>query len=121
MPFFRTSTDVIYDLDVPAEGTVQRDRHDEQVAAGDLTPVDGSPRKVEQPGGGYRWELADALIEDPEATGDAGSVPDGTISGVLEWVDGDSDRARQARDLEASEDGKGRRSLIAELDSIIGL
>jgi hypothetical protein len=60
MPFFTTATDVILEIDVPAEGTMARERHDEKVTAGDLTPYDGTPVKVDVVGGGYRWEPAPA-------------------------------------------------------------
>ena len=56
---------------------------------------------------------SDASEEDDE---EADSVPTGTIDDVLDWVDGDPERAAQA--LEAERAGSNRSSLIAKLEAI---
>lgn len=40
MPAFMGKGGVVWELDVPAEGTIARERFDQQVADGDLVPVD---------------------------------------------------------------------------------
>lgn len=135
--FFRSSSGVIIEIDVPDAG-LRRERHDEQVANGELVAVAGTPRQVEVPGGGYRWELDDDAPAEPDpepegdepaedegeaADGDEEPVdgdepPDGNIDDVLDWVGDDPARARQALEVEQSESGKGRSSLIGTLTGI---
>lgn len=59
--FFRSNSGVIFELDVPREGTMQRERHDEKVERGDLVALDVEPVKVDNvegdPSQGYRWEI----------------------------------------------------------------
>lgn len=131
--FFQSSSNVIFQIDVPPVGTMLRERHDEKVAKGELreligvTPVKVPARPAE--GEPYRWELPSGatapaidptpveptpLDEPPAPTGD---MPDGNIAEVLAWVDNDPDRAQAA--LNAERDGKDRDSLIRQLQSVI--
>lgn len=58
--------------------------------------------------------------EEPAPAEDASaeSVPDGTAGDVLAWVGDDVDRAKAAAAAEV--EGKGRKTLLADLDRIIG-
>lgn len=49
MPLFRGAGGVEWDLDVPREGTAQRELFDQQLARGDLVPVDGEPVASPEP------------------------------------------------------------------------
>lgn len=55
----------------------------------------------------------DNIVEDTTS-----SVPSGTVSEVLAWVDNDPERALEA--LEVEQDNGKRKSLIATLENIIG-
>lgn len=39
MALFRGSGGAVFDIEIPAEGTRERERHDHQVASGDLVPA----------------------------------------------------------------------------------
>jgi hypothetical protein len=54
-------------------------------------------------------QVTDALIAD---------VPDGTVNEVLDWVDGDPERALQALLVEQESD-KPRSTLVAKLDELM--
>ncbi|MCU0261431.1 MAG: hypothetical protein MUE78_10460 [Ilumatobacteraceae bacterium] len=56
--FFKSASGVVFELDVPDEGTMQRERHDEKVAAGDLVaiPADAVEKQVDADGT-YRWAI----------------------------------------------------------------
>ena len=45
-------------------------------------------------------------------------VPTGSIKEILEWVDGDKDKAQAALDVEQADD-KPRRGLVSELNEIL--
>jgi hypothetical protein len=57
------------------------------------------------------------LVEQPAGTAD-GDVPDGSAADVLAWVGDNVDRAKAAAAAEV--EGKGRKTLLADLDRIIG-
>lgn len=64
----------------------------------------------------------EAPVETPveasaEPTVETQEVPEGTIKTVLQWVDGDKDRAQIALDAEKA--GQDRTTLVKELEEII--
>jgi len=134
--FFRSVSSVIIEIDGP-DGGLRRERHDEQIANGELVAVAGTPHQVDVPGGGYRWDLDDDAPAAPEPEGasemegdesadedevvkpaNGDEPPDGNIDDVLDWVGDDPARARTALEVEQSESGKGRSSLIGTLTGI---
>lgn len=54
--FFKTAGGVIYKIDIPAAGNL-REIHDEKVAKGLLTLVEGSVVEVERPDGSVWYEV----------------------------------------------------------------
>ena len=44
-------------------------------------------------------------------------VPSGSIKEVLDWVDGDKEKAKVA--LDAEKDGAGRKTLVKELEELL--
>ena len=105
--FFRSASGVIYEMDVPAVGSMRRERHDEKVANGELVELIGvTPVRVDVDDTSYRWELPKGtapaaipapepvdLLEDDAPAADDGDdpaidgddVPDGTIGDILAW------------------------------------
>lgn len=46
-------------------------------------------------------------------------VPEGTVREVLDWVDGDSEKAQKALDVENAKENP-RKSLVSQLEDIVG-
>jgi len=57
-------------------------------------------------------ETSEPVVEKAEE-----SVPEGSIKEVLEWVDGDVEKAKLA--LSAETDGENRKTLITKLNEIV--
>jgi hypothetical protein len=124
-------------VDVPADGTNQREIFDDALAKGRLAiigacVVEQSTNKDGTPGPEFTTKLTGdpvAYVTDEGVDADLGppppgvdpapdEVPDGTIEEVLVWVDADPGRAQVA--LEAEQAGKQRRTLLAALGDVIG-
>lgn len=103
-------------LDVPDEGTVQRELFDDHLASGRYVVVSGD------------WPPADEEA-DSEPSGDESAPPDGTIDDVTAWVrgsgpgedpaDGWPERARLAFDAETAKGDKARSTLLEQLQPLI--
>lgn len=55
---------------------------------------------------------------EPDAQGSVTDVPDANVAKVLEWVDGDPERAQQALDHENTKDTP-RKTLVHDLTNLI--
>lgn len=107
---------VVWDLDLPAVGTVQREIFDEKVAKGELAFADGVDVRDSE------------AAATPETPGTTDGVPHGTIPEIIDWVrgapegepptDGWEDRARGALADEQSK-AKPRETLVEKLEDIV--
>lgn len=70
---------------------------------------------------------SDSILDDktdtvePEVEVDAAEseVPEGTVREVLDWVDGDAEKAQKALDVENAKENP-RKSLVSQLEDIVG-
>lgn len=63
----------------------------------------------------------DADTDEPEVEVDDSDseVPEGTVREVLDWVDGDAEKAQKALDVENAKENP-RKSLVSQLEDIVG-
>lgn len=107
----------VFEMDVPADGTVKREVFDSHVKKGWLTILSEA---IEAEADGTPQELtADGTFD----------VPDDTIDAVMAWVRGSTeddpaegweDRALEALEAEQAKGDKARKTLVELLDVLIG-
>lgn len=84
-----------------------------QVANGQIVPKTNKDRLK------LKGESEPAPEPEPEESEVSSDVPDGTVADVLEWVDGDPERAAEALAVEEASEHP-RSTLIASLSDLIG-
>lgn len=111
-------------IDVPPDGTVQRELLDDLIRTGKYVVLHGPSPDVDEP------STVDEVPASTGEPGDDGAVPDGTIDEVAAWVRGSLDdeppaegwdvRARMALDVELARGDAARKTLVALLRSVLG-
>lgn len=129
--FFLTRGGTVLELDIPAEGTLARERMDEQLGNGGLEPLSADAvekvqvdehtfryRRVEQPepiaASPVEVEQVDHPAEDvPE---DGGYPGDANAADLLAWIGDDPDRAETALRMELAREVP-RKGVVAALEN----
>ncbi len=102
----------VFEMDVPAAGTMRRETFDEFVAKGTLVILEGKvPEAAPEP-----EPVSDAVAVALELVEE---VPDGNADEVLSWAEDDADRQLAALMVEQGEDGKGRKGVVESLTSAL--